>query len=222
MIGFLLLGFFIFLFIVYLFAKDDYVLFRKNVSLDQVFNISVICFVVGVLISRLAYVIFHPKWGYLNPLVLFLFPYFPGLLLSGGVIGTMFFLLFITKYTKLPTGRILDIFSLALFPSTIVTMASMIVVALLMKQQVFIIDSIVILVLTIIYIPYAIGFEKTKWKEGVIATSLLFIYALIFVIKDAILLKFHILSILQQDVLFLLLIVFTLFLLIQERLVKEK
>lgn len=222
MIGFLLFGLFIFLFILYLFAKDDYVLFRKNVTLDGVFNTAFTCFVVGILFSRFIFVLSHPKWGYLNPLVFFLFPYFPGLSLSGGVVGVMFFILFMTKAKKMPSGRILDMFSLALYPATIVTMIAMNIGDILMKYKIFLGDVSIIISFTLIYVLYALGFAKTKWREGLIATWLLLIYSLGFLIHDSFLLKFNVLSLLQQDVLFLFLFLFNVFLITQERLVREK
>ena len=86
---------------------------RKNVTLEALFNLSFFSAGLGLLISRLIYVLLHPSADYLNPLVFILFPYFPGLSLPGGIIGGILFVILYNKRKKIPTGRILDFFALS-------------------------------------------------------------------------------------------------------------
>lgn len=109
----ILLCFFIFLFSLYLLTRDDFVLIRKDVTLDMAFNMAFITFAVSVLSSRILYIILNPSLDFLNPLVFLLFPYYPGLSLVGGVAGGVLFLLTFGKYQKLPMGRLLDFFSIS-------------------------------------------------------------------------------------------------------------
>lgn len=101
----LILCFIIFLFCLYILSHDDYVFLRKNVSLEQIFNGAVLGFFVSIFFARLFYVLLNPNLKFLNPLDFFLFPYFPGLSIIGGVIGAALFLyLYFTK-KKMPTGK---------------------------------------------------------------------------------------------------------------------
>ena len=112
---FLLLSFVIFLFSLYKLAKDDIVFIRKNVSLEQLFNIAFILALIGLFSSRLVYVLANPAKGFLNPLVFLLFPYFPGLSLVGGVFGAGCALFYLGRYKRLPLGRVFDFFAISLF-----------------------------------------------------------------------------------------------------------
>ena len=109
----ILLCFFIFLFALYLLTRDDFVLIRKDVTLDMAFNMAFITFAVSVLSSRILYITLNPSLDFLNPLVFLLFPYYPGLSLEGGVVGGVLFLLLISKQQKFPMGRLLDFFSIS-------------------------------------------------------------------------------------------------------------
>lgn len=109
----LLISFFIFLFPVFLLSRDDIIFIRKDVTTERVFNIAFILFAVSILFARIFYVISNPNLDFLNPLVFFLFPYFPGLSLAGGAGGGILFLLILSKFKKLPSGRLFDIFSIS-------------------------------------------------------------------------------------------------------------
>jgi len=109
----ILLCFFIFLFALYLLTRDDFVLIRKDATLDMTFNMAFITFAVSVLSSRILYITLNPSLDFLNPLVFLLFPYYPGLSLLGGAVGGVLFLLLISKQQKFPMGRLLDFFSIS-------------------------------------------------------------------------------------------------------------
>ena len=109
----LFLCFFIFLFSLYFFAHDDLTLFKKDASMDRLFNIAFVLSFVSLFTARIFYVLLNPSTHFLNPLVFFLFPYFPGLSLTGGVVGGAFFLFIILRMKKMPLGRIFDFFSLS-------------------------------------------------------------------------------------------------------------
>lgn len=112
----LVVSFIIFLFGLHVLAKEDLVFVRKNVTMEALFNLSFYAAGVGLLSSRIVYVLLHPSPGFLNPLVFFLFPYFPGLSLIGGVVGALVFV-FLYKRKKYPTGRIFDFFAMAFLGS---------------------------------------------------------------------------------------------------------
>jgi prolipoprotein diacylglyceryltransferase len=112
---FFILSFFVFLFCLYKLSKDDIVLIRKNISLDQLFNVVFLISIAGFLSARIFYVLSNPDRGFLNPLVFFLVPYFPGLSLVGGVAGAVLLLIYYGRQKKYPVGRILDFVVISLF-----------------------------------------------------------------------------------------------------------
>lgn len=113
----ILFCFFVFLFVVYLLSKDDFVLIRKDITTERVFNVAFVMFAFSIFSSRLLYVVSNPSWNFVNPLTFLLFPYFPGLSLAGGVGGGVLFLLILLKLKKLPIGRLFDIFSISVLCS---------------------------------------------------------------------------------------------------------
>ena len=110
----LLICFFIFLFPVFLLSRDDFVLMRKDVTTEKVFNITFMIFAVSIFSARIFYAFSNPSLNFLNPLVFFLFPYFPGLSLAGGVGGGVLLLALLSTYKRFPASRLFDIFSISL------------------------------------------------------------------------------------------------------------
>lgn len=113
-IVFLLLGFFIGLFTIYYLAHDDLILLRKDVTAERIFNLAFIIFLAGLFFARLSYGVLYSTKIFSNPLKFFLFPYFPGLVLSGGIGGGILLLFLILRFKNLPAGRVFDIFSISI------------------------------------------------------------------------------------------------------------
>src|ERR1035437_4214204 len=97
-------SFLVFLYCLYKMVKDDYLFIRRNISLEQVFDIGFSITFISLLFSRLFYYIYQPVTG-----DIFLVSYFSfqkgGLSLFGAVIGGVIGLFFIGKYKKVPLGR---------------------------------------------------------------------------------------------------------------------
>jgi prolipoprotein diacylglyceryltransferase len=95
-------------------ANDDLILVKKNISVKQVFNVTLVVFLIGLFFSRLFFVIINPDPIFYSVLGFLVFPYFPGLSLIGGIIGVILALLIISKYKKFPSLRIFDFYAMAL------------------------------------------------------------------------------------------------------------
>lgn len=165
---------FIFLFCLYILAKDDFVLLRNNVALDKVFNIALFSAFFGLFTSRFFYVIFHYDPKFLNPFVFLLFPYFPGLSLVGGIAGVIFFVYFYCKSRKMPQYRIIDIFSLAILCSMIFG---------------FVIGSfniILVSVLAILFVASLRIFQKGVFSDGGLGFFILFSFSLFYLLINLI------------------------------------
>lgn len=103
----------LFLFRLYHLGNDDYVLAKKNITLDEVFNAAIFCSLVSLLFSRIFFVFMNPEPVFLNPLGFLLFPYFPGLSLTGALIGGILALFFYCRKRKIPRARVFDFFSMS-------------------------------------------------------------------------------------------------------------
>jgi hypothetical protein len=110
----LFICYFLFLFFLYRLGKEDFILIRKNIALEQLFNITLVTTLVGLFFGRLAYVVFHFNTTYLNPLKFFIVPYFPGLIFPAVVIGGYAYIWYLSQLRRLPTGRIIDFYAVAI------------------------------------------------------------------------------------------------------------
>jgi prolipoprotein diacylglyceryltransferase len=107
----IVLCFFLFLFTLFTLSREDFVFMRKNISTEEVFDVAFLTCFAALFVSRALYVVFNFDSAFLNPLVFFLIPYFPGLSLLGAVIGAVLAMAVLTKQRKYPRGRFLDFFS---------------------------------------------------------------------------------------------------------------
>jgi len=109
----LLVCFLIFLYLLYYLSRDDFVIVRKDISMERIFNLAFLTAIVSLFFSRFFFVLesFDPKL--LNPLGFLAIPYFPGLSLIGAVSGAEVFIFLYSSFRKLPTGKLLDLFALS-------------------------------------------------------------------------------------------------------------
>ncbi len=109
----LLICFFIFLYLLYYLSRDDFVIVRKDISMERIFNLAFLTSIVSIFFSRLFFVLEKLEPKLLNPLGFLAVPYFPGLSLIGGILGAGIFIFLYSSLRKLPTGKMLDLFALA-------------------------------------------------------------------------------------------------------------
>lgn len=192
----------IFLFVLYVHVKDDFIFLRRNVTLEEIFNITFIGVPVVLLLSRLAYVALHPSIRYLNPLVFFILPYFPGLSLSGGILGAAGFLFFYTKEKRVPSLRLADIYSL----SYIAACACYFLLAGIFAIHAALITGIIAMVLSCLYIiSYVLSqqlFSHGRFADGAIIGIVLIMDSLLRILYTLITMFIHKKFILQIDIIF--------------------
>ncbi len=158
----IIICFFVFLFVLYSLSNDDFVLLRKHVTTTSIFDTSFLLLLVSTLFARLLYVIFHLSPGFINPMVFFLFPYFPGLSLIGGIIGGIIFLQLSSVLRGFPKGRIFDVFSLSF-------LACLPLGFLLTSLHVFLLHLGMGIILLLLFIFLLRVFQKGKLKDGSIS-----------------------------------------------------
>lgn len=180
---------FVFLFCLFVLSNDDFILFRKNISQERIFNIAFITIGLGIFFARLMYVIFNFNSSYLNPLTFFLFPYFPGLSLFGGIVGGLSFLLLYSKMQKIPIGRILDIFALSfLFSFSFGLFFNL----LLSKKINFFVDILFLIFYSVLFIIFMIIFQKERVKDGTVGIFILISFSILTIAMNLITSSFKI------------------------------
>lgn len=179
-IGILVICFLVFLYNIFIFSKDDFVLLRKNITLEQLFNISFIGFGLSILAARIFFVIEHWNKDYLNLLVFILFPYFPGLSFTGGILIGGLYLWNIARKKKYPLSRLVDIFSLA-FIFSLSTGYFLVSIVEIIRKKIFFLDPIYFLLCISLSIFSYFLFIKNKVKDGKIALIILAVMSLSFI-----------------------------------------
>ena len=180
----LIICFVIFLFSLYTFSHDDFVLLRRNISTDDMFNFAFEVSILSLIFSRIFYVIFHPKPVLLNPLGFILFPYFPGLSMLGGVIGALIFFAILLRKDKFPIGRVFDFFSMSFLSAIPVGVLGYI---LLSKDHSL--PTVLELILYAIFFVVIVFFimqrmVKSGKQDGVIGLTFLFLFSLVTLIHE--------------------------------------
>lgn len=173
-------GFFVFLFSLYILAHDDFFLFRKNITLEKLFDMSFVCGIVALFFARLVYVIFHFKPLYTNPLAFFLFPYFPGLSFAGGLFGAMVALVTYCRAFKLPLGKIMDFTTLSFFPAVIISNILLIV----FKRSHVVIEVSAVFILIFIYAGLLYAMKRMELKDGSLSSLGFLLMSSIFITLD--------------------------------------
>lgn len=181
----LLIAFFFSLFCFYYYSRDDYFFIRKNITMEQLFNVIFIGSFWGVISSRIVYVVTHPNPAFFNPLVFFSIPYYPGLSLLGGIFGLYISFVFLTKRRKIHVGRFLDYISISLLAAL---PFGYIGNYLLERRS----NTVETIYLTVIYIALFIfftrilfpKFQRGSLKEGSISLIFLIAYSIVSLVHD--------------------------------------
>lgn len=179
----LIICFVIFLFSLYSFSHDDFILLRKDISTEDVFNYAFIAGALSLLFARIFYVLSNPDPAFLNPLVFLIFPYFPGLSLLGGVAGGCLVLLILARKKAFPIGRILDFFSLSFLASMPVGFIGYMLLSndrsyLLISQFFF------FLLLFLVFVFVLIPRFRTDIKDGMLGLIFLIAISFNYLIKN--------------------------------------
>lgn len=164
-----IISFLIFLFVFYTLAKDDFVYLRRNITLDQLFNALFLGVPTTLLFARIIYIAFHPKWTYLNPLVFFVLPYYPGLSLTGGILGVVLFIFLYTKNKKIPSFRFADQVGLAFLASAACFLLLFSIQEGIGHQKNAIASVVVGMLYIVAYVLSRIVFSKERWTSGTLA-----------------------------------------------------
>lgn len=174
---FLFLSLLIFLFSLYWVGKDDLILLRKNIALEQLFNITLVTLGIGLLFARIFYVLFNPSTQYLNPLVFLVFPYYPGLSLFGGIVGASAYLWYLHYRKKIPFGRLADFFSCSLLVSLPVGVVGSMFISPRQELVSLFVVSLVYIFMSVVFLMYLYPkLCQNQIKEGTIFLLFILIF----------------------------------------------
>lgn len=214
--------FFIFLFCVYIFSQDDYMLIRKNISLEQMFNIAFIAWAVGIVSARIFYVLLTTSVISVQRFSALFSSFSSGFSLSGGILGVVVFLHIFLRKKSIPRGRIYDIFFLSFF--------IMLPVWILLTQLLeFFLKKPIVLYGVIPAIVYGIGvvvctwiFLKGRVKDGIISLFILLAISAVSLLRDVLIMSHKKILWGREDVVFLIIFVSALILLIRQQLLSSR
>ena len=109
----ILICFFVFLYLLYYLSRDDFVIIRKDISMERIFTLAFLTAIVSLFFSRLFFVLESLDPKLLSPLGFLAIPYFPGLSLIGGILGAEVFIASYAIFKKLPMGKMVDLFAMS-------------------------------------------------------------------------------------------------------------
>ena len=177
----LLISFFVFLYNLYYISHEDFVIVRKDISIDKILSMAFLTGLVTLLFSRFFYAIFNPSPQVVNLLGFFAITYFPGLSLSGGILGGSIFIYFYSKFNKLPIGKMLDLITYSFIGVLPVSFLLFFILNFGKTDMVFNVFFISIFLLSIIFIKLIYRFsEKGEIKDGSFSLIFLSVFNLIF------------------------------------------
>lgn len=102
-------------FSLYILSRHDFVLIRKNVSVNQVFDLSFLSIIVAFFIGRIFFIINDERRELFNPIAFFHVLRYPGVSVFGFFVGGAISIWFLFRKTK-ALHRVYDIFTISFFP----------------------------------------------------------------------------------------------------------
>jgi hypothetical protein len=170
-------------------ARDDFILLRKSITLEQIFNYAFLSALIALLSGRILYVFLHPSLRYLNPLIFLIFIYFPGISVIGAVLGVLIFLFFISRKKKVPRGRIYDVFSLSFLCGLASNLLLTQLVSFIFTRKFSVVIIACSIVFFILFTIFTIIFQKGRTKDGMIGIVSFISFSLLLLVQNVLLLK---------------------------------
>lgn len=177
---------FIFLFCLYYLIKDDFVLLRKDISAERVFNLAILVSLGTLFFARFGYAVLNPSANFLNLFVFFLFPYFPGLSLVSGVVGGSMIFFLISDFKKMPTGHLFDLFSISFLSAFPIGLFGYF---LLSRVHLLSLKPILIFLIAVLMFVFFIKVllpkkHKNKFQDGSVGFMFLALFSLILFVES--------------------------------------
>ncbi|GDX62090.1 hypothetical protein LBMAG33_4000 [Candidatus Levyibacteriota bacterium] len=205
-ITFLLLYLFIFLLSFYVLSKDDFLFLKKNISMEQMFNIIFALFFLGLLFSRIFFIIFNFKSIFLQPLVFLAFIYYPGFSLAGGFASIIIFAYFYLLKQKIPIGKSFDFFSISFLSVFGVGLLIDVIINFFKNKNIDIerfIIAIIFIIIFFFFIRIILPFQRRgELRDGSIALMFISLFSLIYFLIALFIEKKNLFFLIERDGIF--------------------
>lgn len=179
----ILISFFIFLYFLYYLCRDDFVIVRKDIKMEKIFNMAFLTAFVSLFSARFFYVLFNPLPQFLNPLGFLAFPYFPGLSLIGTIIGASVFIYIYASFKKMPIGKMFDLFTLSFIEVLPIGLLGTFILVLgkttLLFNVIFVMSIFIFLGFMKIIYPFS---SKGEIKDGSLSLIFLLFFSFLYFI----------------------------------------
>lgn len=166
------------LFMLYVLVRHDFVLARKSLLLQEIFDATFFSFLLFVFFGRIFYILASLQFSYFAPLRFFHILKFPGINFLGGLIG-FYIIVFLFFFRKKVLSRIFDIFSLALYP--------IFIFALIVSSSkgVSLYFDVLIFLLSLIFLGVSIySYKNYTLKDGSIALLFLCLTSVFTIVSE--------------------------------------
>ena len=205
----LLICLIIFIFTLYRLSRDDFVFLRRDIAIETVFNMAFLCAIIALLFARIFYAIFNPSEILFTVLGFIAFPYFPGFSLVGGILGGLLFLISYGIYKKLPIGRFIDFFSIALLASISLGAFITFFISPQKIKPYIALEFVLFFLLLIVFLKFILPFlSRGRLKDGSIGLLFLMFFSVISLAGNT--LKFFAFNINRENVVLVLLFLISL------------
>lgn len=175
----LVICFFVSLFVLYTQSLDDFILLRKNITLEKTFDIALLTILAGLFLGRVFYAVFNFDSLFLNPLVFLAFPRYEGFSLLGGIVGGILSLLYQTMPKKLPSAHLIDLFSLSLLLALPFGFLGTFISEIMLRKQAMFLLLIEGALYQALAIFFMFLFKRSKLKDGSLAVLFLIAFSII-------------------------------------------
>lgn len=181
----IILSIFIFFISLYALSKDDFVLTRRSVAVNKIFDLALLTIIFAAVFARALFVVLASEWSFLNPFLFLDIFYHKGLVLSGAIIGGVLSLTYFLIRKKLPIGRINDLFSTAAaFALSVGFLGNLVLIfASRMFSILFLVNSVVFLIFGILMAKILV---RAKIKDGSITLLLLLLFSALTIVSSTI------------------------------------
>lgn len=160
-------------FILYELSRNDFVLLRKNISLTQMFDYSIVSVLLALVVSRIFYIINAQRFDYLYPVSFLHVLRLPGLSLLGFFVGCVI-VLYTILYKKKVTERVYDIFFLSFYPILL-----FVVITMTLPKNLFFMKFVLVFVLIVLFGVLLQFLRNYVLKDGSISIIFFMIVCLI-------------------------------------------
>lgn len=166
------------LFMLYMLVRHDFVLARKSLLLQEIFDTTFFAYLSFLIFGRLFYIVGEQKFSFFQIVKFFHLVRFPGMLFLGGVVGFGLVIYFVFRKKKI-LARIFDIYSLSMYPLFLFALA------ISFSTGYFLYFNILIFILSCLFLGIGIySYKNYTLKDGTVTYLFICLVAIFTIISE--------------------------------------